>query len=147
MKKIAMADVSGKKITTRRAVAEASISMGPKTVKLIMQGKIKKGDVLSVSTLAGILAAKKTKDLVCLAHPIEFSHIDISFSFSKTAIMIKSEVLGYGRTGFEMEALTAASIAALNVYDMCKYTDKEMAIEVRLLEKEGGRSGHYKSSR
>lgn len=143
-KNIAMVDVSGKKITQRRAVAVAKVSMKKETLRLIMQGEIKKGDVLAVSTLAGILAAKKTKDLVCLAHPIAFSHIDISFSFAKTALLIKSEVSGYGRTGFEMEALTSASVAALNVYDMCKYIDKDMAIEVKLLEKEGGRSGSFR---
>lgn len=142
-KNITMVNVTDKKITQRRAVAEAKVSMQKETLILIMQGKIKKGDVLAVSTLAGIQAAKKTMDLILLAHPIEFSHIDISFSFKKDTLLIKSEVSGNARTGFEMEALTAAAIAALNVYDMCKYLDKNMAIEVKLLEKEGGKSGKF----
>lgn len=138
-----MVNVSGKKITNRRAVAQAALFAEKKTLELIMRGKIKKGDVLAVSTLAGILAAKKTKDLICLAHPIEFSHIDISFSFEKNALLIRAQVSGAQRTGFEMEALTAASVAALNVYDMCKYLDKSMSIEVKLMEKEGGKSGKF----
>ncbi|MDP1853801.1 MAG: cyclic pyranopterin monophosphate synthase MoaC [Candidatus Omnitrophota bacterium] len=143
-KNITMVNVSDKPITQRRAVAMAEVSMRPETLRIIMQGKVKKGDVLAVSTLAGILAAKKTKDLICLCHPIDFSHIDISFSFKKNLLLIRAEVSGAQRTGFEMEALTAASVAALNVYDMCKYLDKSMSIEVKLLEKEGGKSGKFK---
>lgn len=142
-KNIAMVNVSDKKITKRRAVAMAEVSMQPETLKLIIQGKIKKGDVLAVATLSGILAAKKTKESILLCHPINFSHIDISFSFGKNTLLIRSEVTGNERTGFEMEALTAASIAALNVYDMCKYLDKNMSIETKLIEKEGGKSGKF----
>ncbi|PIQ89221.1 MAG: cyclic pyranopterin monophosphate synthase MoaC [Candidatus Omnitrophica bacterium CG11_big_fil_rev_8_21_14_0_20_42_13] len=142
-KEIKMVDVSAKKITKRRAVALAKVTMGHKTISLIMRGKIKKGDVLAVSTLAGIQAAKKTKDLILLCHPIELSHIDISFSFKKNTLNIKAEVSGQARTGFEMEALSAASVSALNVYDMCKYLDKSISIEVNLLEKEGGKSGKF----
>mgnify|MGYP001576670233 CR=1 FL=1 len=142
-KRIAMVNVSDKPKTQRRAVAVAKVSMQKETLKLIMQGKIKKGDALAVSTLAGIQAAKKTRDLILLCHPIEFCHIDISFSFKYDTLLIKSEVSGNARTGFEMEALSAAAIAALNVYDMCKYLDKNMAIEVKLLEKEGGKSGRF----
>lgn len=148
MKKgISMVDVSGKKITRRKAVAVASVLMHKKTLKLIMQNKIKKGDVLAVSTLSGIQAAKKTRDLILLCHPIKFSHINISFSFKENALLIKSEVYGKERTGFEMEALAAASIAALNVYDMCKYLDKAIEINVKLLEKQGGRSGKFKTKK
>lgn len=138
-----MVNVANKRITKRRAVAIAKVFMRKETLALIMQGKVKKGDVLAVSTLAGILAAKKTKDLICLCHPIGFSHIDISFSFGKNMLLIRAEVRGAQRTGFEMEALIAASVAALNVYDMCKYLDKNMSFEVTLLEKEGGRSGKF----
>lgn len=142
-KDISMVNVSRKKPTKRRAMAVAAVYMNKGTLGAIMQSKIKKGDVLAVSTLAGILAAKKTKDLICLCHPIEFSHIDISFSFEKNTLLIKSEVFGQERTGFEMEALTAASVAALNVYDMCKYKDRAMTIEVKLVQKEGGKSGKF----
>ncbi len=139
-----MVDVSNKKITKRRAIAVSTVKMQKKTLGLIMQNKIKKGDVLAVSTLAGILAAKKTKELICLCHPIAFKHMNISFSFEKNTLAVKAEVTGEDRTGFEMEALTAASVAALNVYDMCKYLDKSMIIETKLLEKEGGKSGKFK---
>ena len=143
-KEIAMVNVSKKAITKRRAIAVSAVTMRKETLGLIMRNKIKKGDVLAVATLAGILAAKKTKELVCLCHPIAFEHIDISFSFGKNNLIVKAEVFGKGRTGFEMEALTAASAAALNVYDMCKYLDKSMVIETKLLEKEGGKSGKFK---
>ena len=140
-----MVDVSNKTETVRRAVARATIRMKPETMKAIKESTIKKGDVLSVARVAGIMAAKKTPDLIPLCHPLAISCAGIDFSFvDDSTLSIRSEVVCTGSTGVEMEALTAASVAALTVYDMAKAIDRGMTIENIFLEsKEGGKSGRY----
>jgi cyclic pyranopterin monophosphate synthase len=141
-----MVDVGGKEITERNAVATATISMLPETLQLIQEGKTKKGDVLGVARLAGIMAAKKTADLIPLCHPLALSHVGIDFIIHAEASSIETHATCRlkGRTGVEMEALTAASIAVLTIYDMCKSADRGMVIsEVKLLKKSGGKSGTY----
>ncbi|TAL18055.1 cyclic pyranopterin monophosphate synthase MoaC [bacterium] len=141
-----MVDVSKKEITERVAVAGASITMLPETFKLIVARKMKKGDVLEVARLAGIMAAKRTGDLIPLCHPLNLDSVNVDFSLEEKAskIHIEARVKVTARTGVEMEALTAASVAALTIYDMCKAVDRGMEIgEVRLLMKEGGRSGRF----
>lgn len=140
-----MVDVGGKEITERRAVAEAVVRMAPETVTAIRTGGVKKGDVLAVAQVAGIQAAKHTWEIIPLCHPLPLTGVDISFELSERTVRIVSEVRCTGRTGVEMEALTAASAAALAVYDMCKALQKDMEITgLRLLEKTGGKSGAYK---
>ncbi len=140
-----MVDVGGKEITERRAVAEAVVRMAPETVTAIRTGGVKKGDVLAVAQLAGIQAAKHTWEIIPLCHPLPLTGVDIGFELSDRAVRIVSEVRCTGRTGVEMEALTAAAAAALAVYDMCKALQKDMEITgLRLLEKTGGKSGAYK---
>lgn len=144
-----MVDVSAKPRTERSATASASVRMKKQTLKLIREGGVPKGDVLAVARVAGIMAAKKTPELVPLCHPLGLSsvEIDLELDMRKSLVEIKATVTAVGRTGVEMEALTAASAAALTVYDMCKAVDREMSItNVVLLEKKGGRSGHYKRS-
>ena len=140
-----MVDVSNKTETVRRAVARATIRMKPETMKAIKESTIKKGDVLSVARVAGIMAAKKTPDLIPLCHPLAISYAGIDFSFvDDSTLSIRSEVICTGATGVEMEALTAVSVAALTVYDMAKAIDRGMTIENIYLEsKEGGKSGRY----
>lgn len=131
-----MVDISGKAITKRRAVAFAQIKMSEKTLQAIQEGNNKKGDVLGVARLAGIMAAKKTSDLIPLCHPLPLSLIEIHFTSTTNAIEITATAETTFQTGVEMEALTAASIAALTIYDMAKALDKNMVIEqTRLLEK------------
>jgi cyclic pyranopterin monophosphate synthase len=141
-----MVDVGGKEITERVAVARASVRMQPATLKLIATKKAAKGDVLAVAQLAGIMAAKKTPDLIPLCHPLALSSVDVTLTLDakRNAVDIEATCRLKGRTGVEMEALTAASVAALTVYDMCKSVDRGMVIsDVRLLHKSGGKSGTY----
>ena len=139
-----MVDVSAKDITSRVAMAKGRITMKPETLAIIMDGSAKKGDVLGVARLAGIMAAKKTSELIPLCHPLPISKvtIDIKPITSKNAIEIQSTVKTTGQTGVEMEALTAVNIAALTVYDMVKAVDKTMKItDIRVILKDGGKSG------
>jgi len=141
-----MVDVGAKEITERVAVARASVTMQAATIKLIATKKAKKGDVLAVAQLAGIMAAKKTPDLIPLCHPLALSSVDVTLTIDakRRAVEIKATCKLKGRTGVEMEALTAASVAALTVYDMCKAVDRGMVIsEIRLLHKSGGKSGTF----
>ncbi len=121
--------------------------MNPDTLKLILEGRAKKGDVLGVARLAGIMAAKKTPDLIPLTHPLPITSVKLEFfpDAERSLIEVEATVKVTARTGVEMEALTAASVAALTIYDMCKAVDRAMVIsEIRLMEKSGGRSGHFK---
>lgn len=139
-----MVDVSAKDITSRVAMAKGRITMKPETLAIIMDGSAKKGDVLGVARLAGIMAAKKTSELIPLCHPLPISKvtIDIKPITSKNAIEIQSTVKTTGQTGVEMEALIAVNIAALTVYDMVKAVDKTMQItDIRVILKDGGKSG------
>lgn len=142
-----MVDIGDKAITQRIAVAEGRISMLPQTLELILKGEAKKGDVLAVARIAGIMAAKKTADLIPLCHPLALSKVSIELTPLKEedAVHCQATVQTSGQTGVEMEALTAVQITLLTIYDMCKAVDKGMTIEgVRLLEKAGGKSGHWK---
>ena len=141
-----MVDVGAKDATERVAVARASVRMQPATLKLIATKKAAKGDVLAVAQLAGIMAAKKTPDLIPLCHPLTLSSVDVKLTLDakRHAVDIEATCKLKGRTGVEMEALTAASVAALTVYDMCKSVDRGMVISgVRLLHKSGGKSGTW----
>lgn len=141
-----MVDVGEKAVSSRLARAEARLRMEPETLRLIAEGGHKKGDVLAVARIAGLQAAKKTADLIPLCHPLMLSkvNVDIELDAEQSLAIITTECRLAGRTGVEMEALTAASVAALTLYDMCKAVDRGMVIEsVCLLEKDGGRSGHY----
>lgn len=143
-----MVDVGAKEVTERTAVAESTVVMLPETLKLIMAGGLPKGDVLAACRLAGIMAAKKTSDLIPLCHPLPLTSVKIDINAEdNTTIRIISTVKTGGKTGVEMEALTASSVAALTLYDMAKAVDKGMIIkETRLLLKEGGKSGRYEAS-
>src|SRR5690606_16647803 len=141
-----MVDVGGKAITTRQATATAVVSMQAETLQMIVAGGHKKGDVLAVARIAGIQAAKKTSDLIPLCHPLMLTSVKVDFELDQAnnCILISATCGLDGKTGVEMEALTAASVAALTIYDMCKAVDKGMTIEsVSLKEKIGGKSGHY----
>ena len=141
-----MVDVSEKAITHRIAVAAGSIYMQPETLQAIIDGQIKKGDVLAVAQVAGIMAAKQTSAIIPMCHPLMLSGIDIHFETDteENAIHIKASVKTTGQTGVEMEALTGVSAALLTIYDMCKAVDKGMELgEIHLVEKTGGKSGHY----
>lgn len=140
-----MVDVGEKPVTDRMARASARVKMAPATAELIRDGKAAKGDVLEVARLAGIMAAKRTGDLIPLCHPLGLDAVSIEFSFPDEEIVsIEATARITAKTGVEMEAMTAASVAALTVYDMCKAVDRAMVIEhVRLEEKSGGRSGHF----
>ncbi len=141
-----MVDVGDKDVTERMATAKASVVMLPATLALIRDKKAAKGDVLAVAQLAGIMAAKKTPDLIPLCHPLALSSVQVTLALDekRNAVDIEATCKLKGRTGVEMEALTAASVAALTVYDMCKAVDRGMVIgEVSLLHKAGGKSGDY----
>ena len=141
-----MVDVGAKEETARIAVAEGHIRMQPETLELILQGGHKKGDVLGVARLAGIMGAKRTADLIPLCHPLALTRVavDLEPSPGASAVHCRARVETTGRTGVEMEALCAVQISLLTVYDMCKAVDRGMTIEqVRLLEKVGGKSGHW----
>jgi len=142
-----MVDVAGKATTRRRAVAEGCISMQATTLKLIVSGSHKKGDVLAVARVAGIQAAKKTAELIPLCHPIALTHVEVELLPASRGGKIRCRAIAetLGQTGVEMEALNAVQVALLTVYDMCKAADRGMTIDgVRLLEKSGGRSGVWK---
>jgi cyclic pyranopterin phosphate synthase len=140
-----MVDVGAKPETERMARASAVVRMLPATLTLIRDKKLAKGDVLEVARLAGIMGAKKTAELIPLCHPLPLTSVTIDFAFpSEDSVRIEAVAKVFGRTGVEMEALTAVSVAALTVYDMCKAADRAMTIEsVRLEEKSGGKSGHF----
>jgi len=144
----AMVDVSAKDATTRTATAKGSIYMQPATMALIRQGGVKKGDVLSVARLAGIMGAKRTPDLIPLCHPLELESITVELTCdaARNAVDIAATCKLHGRTGVEMEALTAVAVAALTVYDMCKAVDRGMRIaDIRLVHKAGGKSGAFEA--
>ncbi|MBN2910010.1 cyclic pyranopterin monophosphate synthase MoaC [Polycladomyces sp. WAk] len=140
-----MVDVSGKPVTRRVAVARARVCMKPETLSRIRQGNMEKGDVLAVAQVAGIMAAKKTSELIPMCHPIPLRGVDLRFSEEGDSVLvIEAEVKTDSVTGVEMEALTAVSIAALTVYDMCKAIDKEITVEQTcLIRKTGGKSGDF----
>ncbi len=142
-----MVDVTPKDPTHRRAVARGSITMTAETATAVAQGAIKKGDVLAVARVAAIQSSKRTADLLPLCHPLLIGAVSVNFEINDTSIDIEAQVEAVDRTGVEMEALTACSIAALTIYDMCKSLDRSMVIsEIALWEKTGGRSGHYRRS-
>jgi cyclic pyranopterin phosphate synthase len=142
-----MVEVGDKPETLREARARAAVVMQPSTLELIRRNAVHKGDVLAVAKIAGIMAAKRTSELIPLCHPLPLTSVDLSFRFNAEAgkIDIESVARVTGKTGVEMEALTAVAVAALTVYDMCKAVDREMSItDVRLVEKRGGRSGVFR---
>ena len=139
-----MVDVSGKEDTVRTAIAKASITMSEDTFHAIRRGEIGKGDVLGVARVAGIMAAKKTWDLIPMCHPLMLTKCTVDFELTDNRIQIVALVKTTGKTGVEMEALTAASTAALTIYDMCKAMDKKMVIsDIHLAKKTGGKSGEF----
>lgn len=145
--RVRMVDVSEKSETHRIAVARGIVHMTPGTFKKIQEQNIQKGNVLETARIAGIMAAKRTADLIPMCHPLYLTHISIDFTLRKSEaeIIIESAVHTVGRTGVEMEALTAVAVSALTLYDMCKSYDKTMHIsDILLIEKSGGKSGHYK---
>lgn len=140
-----MVDVSEKDITARTARAMGTVYMNAETINIIKRGGIKKGDVLSVAQIGGIMAAKRTSEIIPMCHNVNLTGIDINFTVNTESIEIESTVKCKGETGVEIEALTAVSAAALTIYDMCKSIQKNMVIgEIRLVEKTGGKSGDYK---
>ena len=144
--KAIMVDVGDKESTQRVAVARGYVKMQPETLARILEGRVTKGDVLGVARLAGIMAAKKTSELIPLCHPLLINSVTVEFTTDtdNSSIEIEVTVKVNGQTGVEMEALTAVSVAALTIYDMCKAVDKTMTMNnVRLVEKSGGRSGHF----
>lgn len=143
-----MVDVSGKAVTDRVAVAEAAVVMRPETLALVTSGTAKKGDVLGVARLAGIMGAKRTAELIPLCHPLLISHASVEFTLHPAAhsLTVTASAACDGGTGVEMEAMTAASVAALTVYDMCKAASKGIVLrDVRLLRKSGGKSGEWRA--
>lgn len=142
-----MVDVGGKPATARRAVASGRITMSEECLAAIRAGNAPKGDVLGTARIAGIMAAKRTGDLIPMCHPLGLEAISIEFAFEETAIRVTATASLTGKTGVEMEAMTAASIALLTIYDMAKAIDKGMVIsEVRLIAKSGGKSGDWKAA-
>ncbi len=142
-----MVDVTEKPSTVREAMARGSVIMKPETLRLIQDKKIPKGDVLCVARVASIQAVKKTSELIPMCHPLNITSVSVDFSLDdkKNKIDMEARVKITGQTGVEMEALTAVSVAALTIYDMCKAVDKEMVIsDIKLMEKKGGRSGYFK---
>ena len=139
-----MVDVTDKGVTHRTASAAGTIYMNPETIAAVRSGGITKGDVLSVAQVAGIMAAKRTSEIIPMCHPLMLSGIDIRFAVNQNSIDMFSDVRCHGETGVEMEALTAVSAAALTIYDMCKALQKDMTISnIRLLKKTGGVRGNY----
>ncbi len=146
---VRMVDVGEKAVTERQAIAGGRIGMKSETLRLIIEGDVGKGDVLAVARLGGIMAAKRTGELIPLCHPLRLTSITIDFTPDNDAseINIMAAVKARDRTGVEMEALVAVSTAALTIYDMCKSYDRGMIIsDIRLLEKSGGKSGHYRAA-
>lgn len=143
--KARMVDVSAKPRVRRRAVARGRIRLAPATIALVRENGLAKGDVLAVARIAGIMAAKKTSDLIPLCHNVEIEQVDVALAVEDDGIAIEATSLCTDKTGIEMEALTAVSVAALTIYDMCKAIDKRMEIGgIRLLEKDGGKSGPWR---
>jgi cyclic pyranopterin phosphate synthase len=141
-----MVDVSAKDMTARTAVARARVEMQPETISLITGNLAKKGDVLATSRIAGIQAAKKTSELIPLCHPLMISKVAIEFNVGRTTIDVEATVKVEGKTGVEMEALTACSVACLTIYDMVKAVDRAIRItDLRLVEKSGGKSGTFRA--
>jgi cyclic pyranopterin monophosphate synthase len=141
-----MVDVSGKNVTSRSATARARVLMQKATLALISTGTAKKGDVLATARIAGIMAAKKTSDLIPLCHPLMISRASVEFHLSTDHIDVEATVKVEGKTGVEMEALTACATACLTIYDMLKAVDRAMTItDLRLIEKSGGKSGHFQA--
>jgi cyclic pyranopterin phosphate synthase len=141
-----MVDVGGKAVTAREATATGRILMSPEAARAIRDGAVKKGDVLAVARVAGIMAAKRASDLVPLCHPLPITRVSVALEVTDEGVSVTATVATEGRTGVEMEALTAVSVALLTVYDMAKAIDKAMTIEgVRLLAKRGGRSGEWRA--
>ena len=150
---IRMIDVTGKKETERQAIAKGKIQMKPATLELIRKGALEKGDVLAAAKTAGIMGAKETHRLIPLCHPLQLTHVAVEFSLpdksrarnsGECSVEITASAKGIGKTGFEMEALVAAAVSALTIYDMCKAVDRSMIIkEIRLVRKSGGKSGLY----
>ena len=139
-----MVDVGAKAVTAREAIATGRVIMSPATIRQIRAGNLKKGDPLQTARLAGIMAAKRTSELIPLCHPLALTFADVSLAPARDGYRIEATVRTAGQTGVEMEALTAVSVAALTIYDMLKAIDKAMVIsDIRLKEKRGGRSGHY----
>jgi cyclic pyranopterin phosphate synthase len=141
-----MVDVSEKDVTSRSATAKATVEMQPETLALILAGKAKKGDVIATARIAGIMAAKKTHELIPLCHPLMITKVTVDFmpDAGASTIDVSATVKVEGKTGVEMEALTACSVACLTLYDMCKAVDRGMRItNLRLVEKTGGKSGHF----
>jgi len=143
-----MVDVGAKPVTERTATARGAVVMAPETLTMIAEGRARKGDVLAVARLAGIMAAKRTPDLIPLCHPLALTSVavDLTLDEARSAVDITATCKPKGRTGVEMEALTAVSVAALTVYDMCKAVDRGMRItDIRLTHKDGGKSGRYEA--
>ncbi len=141
-----MVDVSAKQETAREAVAEGHVFMQPETLSLILDRKVVKGDVFGVARIAGIMAAKKTPELIPLCHPLGISSVNVDFDTDKerSCVLVRATVRLSGKTGVEMEALTAVAAAGLTIYDMCKSTDRTMTIsDIRLMKKSGGKSGTF----
>lgn len=139
-----MVDVGGKGETVRRAVAAGAVTMAPEAYRMVRSGTMAKGDVLGVARIAGIMAAKRTGDLIPMCHPLGLEAVSIEFAYEEGAIRVTATASLTGKTGVEMEAMTAASIALLTIYDMAKSIDKSMVIEgVRLIAKTGGKSGNW----
>lgn len=142
-----MVDVGDKDSSHRRAVARCRVEMSPDTVRAVQTNAIAKGDVLAVARVAGIQAAKRTADMIPLCHPLMLTSVEVDFSIEATSILVEARVEVRDRTGVEMEALHACSVAALTMYDMCKAIDRDMVIgDLALWEKSGGRSGDYRRS-
>jgi cyclic pyranopterin monophosphate synthase len=145
--RVQMVDVGDKPVTAREAVAAGEITMSAEAVRAVRGGQVAKGDPLQAARLAGILAAKQTASLIPLCHPLPITHVSIDLSPVRRGYRIRARVRTSGQTGVEMEALTAVAVAALTVYDMLKAVDKAMIIgDIRLIEKRGGRSGHYRAA-
>lgn len=143
--RVRMVDTGDKEISARRAVASAMVLMSPETVAALREHRTPKGDPLEAARLAGIMAAKKTAELIPLCHPLPLTHIDVEARIEEIGVLLEAEVSTNAQTGVEMEALTAVSVAALTIYDMCKALEKGITItDVRLERKTGGKSGDYK---
>jgi cyclic pyranopterin monophosphate synthase len=141
-----MVDVSDKDVTTRSATARGRVTAKAETIAIITSGTARKGDVLATARIAGIMAAKKTSDLIPLCHPLMITNVTVDFTLAETHIDVEATVKVEGKTGVEMEALTACSIACLTIYDMLKAVDRAMVIsDIHLVEKTGGKSGTYRS--
>jgi cyclic pyranopterin phosphate synthase len=143
-----MVDVGAKAETQREAIAGARVRMRAETLRLLREGNLPKGDVLGTARVAGIMAAKRTSELIPMCHPIMLTHVSVEFAFDEEtpAVLVRATTRCKGQTGVEMEALTAAGVAALTIYDMAKAVERGMVIEnVRLLEKRGGKSGHWQA--